>query len=264
MLGTGDPEVERLGLQHLVWRPRASDAWRRAGFTVGQHLLDVGCGPGYASIDLAGIVGRKGKITAVDRSPGFLDTLRKRAASASLGNITVIEQDLDTGALPTVDADGAWARWVFAFVTRPRDLLRAIHGALKPGASLVIHEYFDYAEWRISPRTPQFEDFVQSVIASWRATGGEPNIGLDLMDWLPKEGFEIRELRPIVDIITPRDFIWQWPSSFLEVGMARLVTLGYLTEDKATETRDAFRRVEADPDTRMITPGVLEIIATRL
>jgi hypothetical protein len=83
------------------------------------------------------------------------------------------------------------------------------------------------------------------------------------MGWLPKEGFEIKELKPIVDIITPRDFIWQWPSSFLEVGVARLVNLGYLAEARAVEIRDTFRRVEEDPDTRMITPGVLEIIAIR-
>jgi SAM-dependent methyltransferase len=263
VLGTGDPEIERLGLQHLVWRPRASDAWRRAGFTVGQHLLDVGCGPGYASIDLAGIVGRKGKIIAIDRSVAFLETLRMRAASARIGNIATVNQDLDEGRLPNLNADGAWCRWVFAFLTKPRQLLTAIHGALKPGATLVIHEYFDYAEWRISPREAAFEEFVQAVITSWRQNGGEPNIGLDLMGWLPKEGFEIKELRPIVDIITPRDFIWQWPSSFLEVGMERLVKLGYIPEARATEIRDTFRRIELDPDTRMITPGVLEIIATR-
>ncbi|HUQ99013.1 MAG TPA: methyltransferase domain-containing protein [Gemmatimonadaceae bacterium] len=263
VLGTGDPEVERLGLQHLVWRPRASDAWRRAGFTVGQHLIDIGCGPGYASIDLAGIVGDKGKITAVDRSPAFLDILRKRLASARIGNVTTVDQDLDEGRLPQLNADGAWVRWVFAFLTKPRQLLGAIHRALKPGATLVIHEYFDYAEWRISPREPEFEEFVQAVITSWRKSGGEPNIGLDLMGWLPKEGFEIRELRPIVDIITPRDFIWQWPSSFLEIGIARLVSLGYLADERASQIRETFRRIEKDPDTRMITPGVLEIIATR-
>jgi hypothetical protein len=42
VLGTRDEEVERLGLQHRVWRPRMLDGWRRAGFTVGQTILDVG------------------------------------------------------------------------------------------------------------------------------------------------------------------------------------------------------------------------------
>src|SRR5262245_42646751 len=73
VLGTKDDEIERLGLQHRVWRPRALDAWRRAGITVGQTVIDVGAGPGHAAIDLAGIVGPLGKVVAVDRSAHFLD-----------------------------------------------------------------------------------------------------------------------------------------------------------------------------------------------
>ncbi len=82
VLGTHDDELIRLGLQHRVWRPRALDVWRRAGFTVGQTLLDVGCGPGYATADLAGIVGDRGQVVAVDRSERFLEVLRAIARPA--------------------------------------------------------------------------------------------------------------------------------------------------------------------------------------
>ena len=75
VLGTHDDEIARLALQHRVWRPRALDAWRRAGFTVGQTLLDIGCGPGHAAVDLAEIVGPSGRIVAMDRSRRFLDAL---------------------------------------------------------------------------------------------------------------------------------------------------------------------------------------------
>ncbi|HEY6090223.1 MAG TPA: class I SAM-dependent methyltransferase [Gemmatimonadaceae bacterium] len=264
VLGTQDVEIDRLGLQHLVWRPRASDAWRRAGFTVGQHLLDVGCGPGYATLDLAAIVGASGRITAIDRSPKFLEVLRARLEQASVRNVETIELDLDRGALPKLGAEGAWCRWVFAFLNRPRDLLTAIHGALAPGATLVVHEYFNYASWRLAPRQPGFEEFVQLVMSSWRKSGGEPDIAIELLSWLPQEGFAIRELRPIVDVVGPGDFIWQWPSTFVDVGLARLAELGYLPAGRAEEIRQIFRRVESNADTRMVTPGVLEIVATRL
>src|SRR5437667_12597218 len=79
VLGTHDEELLRLGLQHRVWRPRALDAWRRAGFTVGQTLIDVGCGPGYAAVDLAEIVGPSGRIIALDRSQRFLAALQRSA-----------------------------------------------------------------------------------------------------------------------------------------------------------------------------------------
>jgi hypothetical protein len=47
---------------------------------------------------------------------------------------------------------------------------------------------------------------------SWRASGGEPDVGLDLPRWLSQLGFEIRSLLPIVDVIRPSDFTWQWPT----------------------------------------------------
>src|SRR5439155_25174453 len=78
VLGTHDDEVARLGLQHRVWRPRSLDAWRRAGFTVGQTLLDIGCGPGWASADMAEIVGESGRVVAVDRSRRFLEVVESR------------------------------------------------------------------------------------------------------------------------------------------------------------------------------------------
>ena len=170
VLGTHDDEVARLGLQHAVWRPRALDAWRRAQFTRGQTILDIGCGPGYASADLADIVDR---VIAVDRSRRFLDVVRAR------GNprIEAHEIDLDEDPLPPHDADGAWVRWVFAFVKRPRDLADRVRSALKPGGVLVIHEYFDYETWSFLPQCPEHEEFVRAVMKSWRAAGGEPNIG---------------------------------------------------------------------------------------
>jgi ubiquinone/menaquinone biosynthesis C-methylase UbiE len=117
VLGAEDAEVRRLGLQHLVWRPRASDAWRRGGFTVGQHLLDVGCGPGHATLDLAAIVGTSGKVSAIDRSEKFLTSLRSRLSRQSIHNVELLAIDLDQGALPQLRGDGAWCRWVFTFLT---------------------------------------------------------------------------------------------------------------------------------------------------
>jgi ubiquinone/menaquinone biosynthesis C-methylase UbiE len=126
VLGTHDEEVTRLGLQHRVWRSRALDAWRRAGFRTGQTLIDVGCGPGWASLDLAEIVGPGGRIVAIDRSRRFLDVLERARTDRHLSQIEVVELDLDESRLPAVGADGAWARWAFAFLREPRRLLEHV------------------------------------------------------------------------------------------------------------------------------------------
>ena len=170
VLGTHDEEIDRLGLQHRVWRPRALDAWTRAGFNQGQTLLDIGCGPGFATVDLAEIVGPSGRVIALDRSRRFLDALGLTLTRRGTSNVERHEQDLDDERFPDVQADGAWARWVFAFVTRPRDLLARVVRSLKPGGVLVLHEYCDYRTWRLLPRSAEHEEFVSLVMESWRAS----------------------------------------------------------------------------------------------
>ena len=49
VLGTGDDELQRLSLQHRLWADAAHAAFRRAGITIAQRVLDVGCGPGFAA-----------------------------------------------------------------------------------------------------------------------------------------------------------------------------------------------------------------------
>jgi SAM-dependent methyltransferase len=264
VLGTDEEEAVRLGLQHRAWRPFVLAAWRRAGFGPDQTIIDVGCGPGYAALDLAEMVGPAGRVLALDRSRRFLDALE--AASRERGLQSVIEThelDLDQAPLPEVSAHGAWCRWVLAFVQRPRDLLARLARALRHGGKLVVLEYFDYATWRFAPPSAEHEEFVRAVMAAWRTSGGEPDIGLEVPRWLEELDFQITHLRPIIKILTRDDPMWLWPRQFMESGRRRLVELGRLSEARAREMARAFQQLEADPGTRMFTPGVVEIVANR-
>jgi SAM-dependent methyltransferase len=266
VLGTHDEEIERLGLQHRVWRPKASDAWQRAGFSVGQKLLDVGCGPGYATLDLADIVGPAGRVIGVDRSRRFLDHLERQVELRGLRNVETVELDLDDAALAgrlPHDLDGAWCRWVYAFVQDPKALLARVAGALRPGGTMVIHEYFDYSTWRLIPPSAAQELFVRKVMETWRATGGEVEIGTSIPQWLGELGFTIESARPLIEIVGPSDYFWQWPKAFVDVGVERMRELGSLTEDEASQVRQALGDAERDPRSLMVTPGVIEIIARK-
>ena len=98
---------------------------------------------------------------------------------------------------------------------------------------------------------------------TWRDAGGEPDIALALPSWLHELGFEIRGLRPIVDVVPPSSFAWQWPRAFIEVCLERFVELHRLSADRARELWQSFLDREARPETLMVTPAVLEIIAAR-
>jgi SAM-dependent methyltransferase len=262
VLGTHDEEVTRLGVQHRVWRPRVLDAWRRAGFRAGQRILDIGSGPGYAALDLAEIVGNAGHVFAVERSRRFLDVLERERERLSLPQVSTHLADLDLDDLPS-DVDGAWCRWVLAFVRQPRSVVARIAASLRPGGAFVAHEYLNYAVWRLLPPSAPFETFVTEVIAAWRADGGEPDIGIQLPTWLEHAGFQIRSLRPIIDVISPADALWAWPEAFLRAGLGRLVTLGRFGAVRADEILRDFERRKAQPGTRWVTPLVLEVIAVK-
>ena len=62
ILGTDTEELHRLGIQHQIWSSEAQMAWKSAGFTAGQTLLDLGCGPGFCTRELAYITGTSGKV----------------------------------------------------------------------------------------------------------------------------------------------------------------------------------------------------------
>jgi protein-L-isoaspartate O-methyltransferase len=119
VLGTHDDEIARLGTQHQVWRAHMLDAWTRAGITRGSSLVDFGAGPGYATCDAAEIVGREGRVTAVERSPAFLEFARRQIERRGISWVSFVAADLISDDLPLSGFDLAWCRWVASFVSSP-------------------------------------------------------------------------------------------------------------------------------------------------
>ena len=265
ILGTHDEEIERLGLQHRVWRPKMLECWRNAGITIGSRVMDIGAGPGYAAIDLAEIVGPTGQVIALERSDRFVQFAEALCKMRGLSNVQFRNIDLMLDSFGDVTGlDATWCRWVAAFVSSPSKLVASIANALRPGGVAIFHEYIDYRTYRLAPRKLAVESFVNEVIKNWRESGGEPDIGLELPHMLHNSGFTVRHATPIIFTVPPDNFIWRWPSSFIETHLQRLLELGKVDEAWANSVRRELRETEADPSSLMITPLVLEIVAEKL
>lgn len=262
VLGTCDAELSRLGLQHRVWRAAALAAWRKAGLLPGWRVIDIGAGPGYATWDLSDLVGDAGSVVAVERSPRFAELMRRESRRRGLRHLTVLEGDL-MELTPPGACDFAWCRWVASFVPSVRTLVRWIHASLRPEGVAVFHEYADYGSWRWAPARPLLEDFVREVMASWRDTGGEPDVAPALISALRDEGFRLQSVRPLVFATTPRDLTWQWPASFVETNALRLQELGRVQADWVGKVRSEMAAAQLDLESVMVTPMVLEVIAVR-
>jgi SAM-dependent methyltransferase len=263
VLGTNDEELDRLGLQHRVWRPVVTECWQRVGITHGSRVIDVGAGPGYATADLAEIVGPTGSVLAIERSTRFLDAARERCRRRGLTNVEFRQADLMEASLGQLGFDVSWCRWVTSFVFSPAKLIDNIAGALRPGGLAIFHEYSDYETFRFMPTRPALERFAQEVMASWRATGGEPDVARALPGLLREAGMRVLEIHPRVRTVAPRDYAWQWPASFIEINVVRLQELGRLTQVEGAEVLREFRAADADPQSWFTTPMFLEIVARR-
>jgi SAM-dependent methyltransferase len=264
VLGTHDAELARLGIQHRVWRPVVLSCWQRAGITVGKRVLDVGAGPAYATVDLADIVGPTGEVVALERSSNFVRAAEETCRVRSITNVQIYELDLMINEIPSGPFDFAWCRWVICFVSDASLAVKKIAGALKKGGTAIFHEYGYYTTWRFAPPRPIMERFKEHVVASWRASGGEPDIGADLPRLLTENGFVVRSARPHIFCIRPNDFMWQWPATFIESYPVRLRELGLIDEEFDNALRAELSDAAKTPNSLMLTPLVLEIVAEKL
>jgi SAM-dependent methyltransferase len=263
VLGTHEEELARLGTQHRVWRPVVLECWRNAGITVGSRVLDVGAGPGYATVDLAEIVGPSGHVDAVERSSNFADAIRATCRARALTSVQVHELDLMADDLPSDPYDFAWCRWVLCFVSDPDLLVRKIAAVLRPGGRAIFHEYGHYTTWRFVPRRPALREFVDYVVAAWRESGGEPNTGLELPRQLIENGLRVHSVEPRIFCVRPNDYMWQWPAQFVDVHLERLQELGRIDRKFDANVRVELAAAEKADASFMITPLVLEVIAQR-
>ncbi len=263
VLGTGDDELARLGYQHQVWSAPTAEAWERARFQRGATLLDVGCGPGYATFDLAHLVGPEGRVLAADVSARFIGHLERERTRRGMGWIEPFVQDLESLALPDATVDGAFARWVLCFVRDPAEVVARVARALRPGGPFAVMDYCQYEAFSMAPRDEAIDRVIAAVARTFRSSGGNPDVGLELPRYMHAAGLDVESVRSIVRVARPGSALWEWPATFFANYLPVLVSSGEIT----VEERDAFDRVwaerSASSDSYLLTPQMVEVIGVR-
>ncbi|HWK88544.1 MAG TPA: methyltransferase domain-containing protein [Longimicrobium sp.] len=263
LLGTDEDELSRLGFQHQVWAGEAAAAWERGGFRPGSHVLDVGCGPGYGTLDIARLVGPGGHVVGVDVSTRFITHLQGRIAAHGLHHVSVELQDVEKLNLPARGFDGAYARWVLCFVKHPEAVIRGVAAALKPGGAFVVQDYSNYGALQVAPEHPVTSRVVAAIMGSWRDSGGNVNIGAELPRLMVEAGLEIRSVRAISRVARPDTALWQWPRRFFDNYLPGLVESGYLAQADLDEFNAVWAARSADPAAFFVTPPQVEVVAVR-
>ena len=103
----------------------------------GQRVLDIGCGFGDTTQDIARIVGAGGEAVGVDAAERFIEAAREEAAEAGVQNVRFEVADVQVDDLGG-PYDMAFSRMGTMFFANPVAALRNVRAALKPGARLVM------------------------------------------------------------------------------------------------------------------------------
>jgi SAM-dependent methyltransferase len=263
LLGTHQAELERLGFQHRLWAPQTVALWEKAGFGPGMTLLDLGSGPGYASVELAQLAGRSGGVIAVDLSQRFLQHVDALVPAPGAAPIRTLQSDAHRLDLDDASVDGAWARWVLCFTADPGAVVREVSRALRPGGRFAILDYINYRALTVSPKWPAIERVIDATNESFRVHGGSGEIGRELPRLLRDAGFSTVDIEPVVRVARPDSPLWQWPSTFFRGYTPTLVELGLLTHDEAAAFHAAWDALSQNPDAFFFTPLLIGIVATR-
>ncbi|MFE2261429.1 methyltransferase domain-containing protein [Streptomyces griseosporeus] len=232
-------------LRSHTWRTAEnSAAYLLGSLKPPMRILDIGCGPGTITADLAALV-PEGHVTGVDRAPEVLDRARATAAERGLANLDFAVADVH--ALEYADAafDVVHAHQVLQHVGDPVRALREMARVTRPGGVVAARDS-DYAAMTWYPEVPGLDDWLDLYHRVARAGGGEPDAGRRLKAWARQAGLtDVTATSSTWTYTTPEERRWWselWAERTVASSYARLaVDGGHATEEELAAVAEAWR-----------------------
>ena len=131
--------VPVLGLRNDVYRRPLATALERLGLGQGWRCADIGAGQGDVTVALADLVGRDGRVYAVDVDPAARDEVARSAAAHGQAQVVAITQAAEDLLLPEA-VDLVYCRFLLMHVYDPLRALRRMRGAARPGGWVLAQE----------------------------------------------------------------------------------------------------------------------------
>ncbi len=130
---------ELIGLRDDVYRRPLATALERLGLEAGWCCVDVGAGGGDVTVALAEMVGKDGRIYAVDSDPLRRDEVARAAAAHAQAQVVALTQAGEDLLLPE-QVDLAFCRFLLLHVHDPAIVVRRMTSVVKPGSWVVAQE----------------------------------------------------------------------------------------------------------------------------
>jgi SAM-dependent methyltransferase len=252
-----------------VGGPPGELAMDRLGLCPGLQVVDLGCGGGRTTLELAARVGPGGQVVGVDISAEMLARGRERAAQLGAGNVEFVHADVQVHDFGKARFDAAYSRFGVMFFTDPVAAFANVRRALRPGGTLSFvcwQSVFDN-EWMLVPGVAVAE--VTGSLPQMPAPG-EPG-PFSLADparvraVLSAAGFGSSAVTPHSDhVVIDEDRIPEVAATSTRVGGVRqaLQDADDRTRQRALAAIEAALRARLADGQVLLTRGVLLVTAT--
>lgn len=243
-------------LRNHAWRSAAnSAAYLLDRLRPGLDLLDVGCGPGTITTDLARLVA-PGRAVGCDVSPAVVAGADASRRSGGPSNAAYLVAD--GYRLPFGDSsfDVVHAHQLLQHLSDPVAALQETCRVLRPGGLLAVRDG-DYGAFAWAPDSAGLDRWLQLYEAVARRNGGEPEAGRYLLGWVRRAGFvDATASSSTWTFADPSSRSW-WGGSWAErVERSALaeqaVAYGMADPEELRRLARAWRRWAADEDSVFI------------
>ncbi|MEU0373948.1 class I SAM-dependent methyltransferase [Streptomyces sp. NPDC006283] len=245
-------------LRSHIWRTAANSAAYLVGeLTSGLDVLDVGCGPGTITADLAELVA-PGRVTAVDAAEDVLRQARAYADRRGLDNVRFAVADVHALDFPDDSFDVVHAHQVLQHVGDPVQALREMRRVCRPGGVVAARDS-DYGSFAWYPQPPALDTWLDLYRRVARANGGEPDAGRRLLSWARAAGFtDVTSTAATWCFATPADRTW-WSGLWADRTVASVyaelaVEGGHTTQEQLDEVADTWRAWGEHEDAWFMVP----------
>ena len=237
-------------LRSHTWRTAEnSAAYLLPHLRPGMALLDVGCGPGTITADLARIVA-PGEVRGLDRSEAVV--AQAAEAAAGPGNVSFATGDVYAIDAPDAAYDVVHAHQVLQHLSDPVAALAEMRRVCRPGGLVAVRDS-DYGAFTWAPADPDLDDWLDVYRAVARGNGAEPDAGRHLKAWAIAAGSSHVDASASVWCFSDdEDRAWWgglWADRVEQSDLARqAVDGGFATAADLARFAAAFRRWAAAPD----------------